>query len=67
VGDLVLKWDKSHEEKGKHTKFQSLWIKPFVVCDKIFHHTYCLKSLDGKMDSLPVSGQDLKKIFSIAI
>ena len=20
--DLVLKWDKAHEEKGKHTKFQ---------------------------------------------
>eukprot|EP00253_Pinus_taeda_P027427 PITA_27427 len=22
MGDLVLKWDKAHEEKGKHTKFQ---------------------------------------------
>ena len=22
VGDLVLKWDKAHEDKGKHTKFQ---------------------------------------------
>jgi len=22
IGDLVLKWDKSHKEKGKHTKFQ---------------------------------------------
>ena len=22
VGDLVLKWDHSHDEKGKHTKFQ---------------------------------------------
>jgi len=21
VGDLVLKWDKVHEEDGKHTKF----------------------------------------------
>jgi len=21
VGDLVLKWDKAHEDKGKHTKF----------------------------------------------
>lgn len=21
VGDLVLKWDKPHEDKGKHTKF----------------------------------------------
>ena len=22
IGDLVLKWDKAHEEKGKHSKFQ---------------------------------------------
>ena len=22
VGDLVLKWDHLHDEKGKHTKFQ---------------------------------------------
>ena len=21
IGDIVLKWDKAHEEKGKHTKF----------------------------------------------
>jgi len=21
IGDLVLKWDKTHEEKGKHLKF----------------------------------------------
>ena len=24
VGDLVLKWDHPHDEKGKHTKFQHL-------------------------------------------
>lgn len=23
IGDLVLKWDKAHEEKGKHTKLQA--------------------------------------------
>jgi hypothetical protein len=23
VGDLVLKWDKPHEGKGEHTKFQN--------------------------------------------
>eukprot|EP00253_Pinus_taeda_P018062 PITA_18062 len=31
VGDLVLKWDKSHEEKGRHTKFQRLWLGPFQI------------------------------------
>ena len=29
VGDLVLKWDKAHEDKGKQSKFQALWIGPF--------------------------------------
>ena len=29
MGDLVLKWDKAHEEKGKHTKFQKMWLGPF--------------------------------------
>jgi hypothetical protein len=24
VGDLILKWDKPHEGKGEHTKFQNL-------------------------------------------
>ena len=31
VGDLVLKWDKAHEEKGKHTKFQKFWLGPFQI------------------------------------
>lgn len=63
LGDLVLKWEKPHEEKGKHTKFQSLWIIPHLVHDKIGHHTYRLQSLDEKMDSLPINGQDLKRYF----
>ena len=29
IGDLVLKWDKAHENKGKHTKFQKMWLGPF--------------------------------------
>ena len=26
VGDLVLKWDHPLDEKGKHTKFEQLWV-----------------------------------------
>jgi hypothetical protein len=29
VGDLVLKWDRVNEPKGKHSKFQNLWLGPF--------------------------------------
>lgn len=61
VGDLVLKWDKAHEEKGKHTKFQSLWIIPFTIHEKHGHHTYHLQYLDGRIENLPINGQDLKR------
>jgi hypothetical protein len=29
VGDLVLKWDRENELKGKHSNFQNLWFEPF--------------------------------------
>lgn len=45
VGDLVLKWDKSHEDKGKHRKFQSM-IGPYTVHKKLGSHTYHLQSLE---------------------
>lgn len=64
VGDLVLKWDKEHEEKGKHTKFQRLWLGPFQVIEKIGQSTFLLQDLSGKKDSLYVNGKILKKYFS---
>jgi hypothetical protein len=31
TGDLVLKWDATRQEKGKHGKFDALWIGPFII------------------------------------
>jgi transposase InsO family protein len=31
TGDLVLKWDATRQEKGKHDKFEALWTGPFVI------------------------------------
>jgi hypothetical protein len=31
IGDLVLKWDARREAKGKHGKFDNLWLGPFQV------------------------------------
>ena len=59
VGDLVLKRDKSNEEKGKHTKFQSLWIGPYTIHEKLGPHTYNLQSLDGRIENLPNNNLDL--------
>ena len=40
VGDLILKWDHPHDTKGKHTKFQQLWIGPFQIVEKLTPSTY---------------------------
>ena len=47
VGDLVLKWDHLHDEKGNHTKFQQLWIGPFQIAEKLGPSTYKLQDLQG--------------------
>ena len=63
MGDLVLKWDKAHEEKGKHTKFQKLWLGPFQIVEVIGPSMFVLQDLAGRRDSLPVNGQILKMYF----
>ena len=54
---MVLKWDKVNEPKGKHSKFQSLWLGPFQVVENIGVGTYRLQNLRGELDALPVNGQ----------
>jgi hypothetical protein len=64
VGDLALKWDKSHEFKGKHTKFQHLWLNPFQISKKLGPTTFILKTLEEEIENLPVNGQIMKKYLS---
>jgi len=63
LGDLVLKWDKAHEKKGKHTKFQWICLGPFQIIKLIGPSTFMLQVLVGKRVSLPINGQILKKYF----
>jgi hypothetical protein len=30
-GDMVLKWDATRQEKGKHGKIDALWSGPFII------------------------------------
>ena len=53
--DLVLKWDKSHKEKGKHTKFQQMWLGLFQIVEQIGPSTFLLQDLSGKRESLHVN------------
>jgi hypothetical protein len=63
IGDLLLKWDRENEPKGKHSKFQNLWLGPFQVAEKIGVGTYLLHNLRGEPDTLLVNGQAFKQYF----
>ena len=64
VADLVLKWDKASEAKGKHSKFQKLWLGLYEIAKKIGDATYRLQSLQGDLENLPVNAFILKRYFS---
>ena len=32
-GNLVLKWDARHEDKGKHGKFDHMWKGPYQILE----------------------------------
>jgi len=38
--DLVLEWDKVHEEKGKLPKFKCLWLGQFHISGKLIPSNY---------------------------
>lgn len=41
-GDLVLKWDARREERGKHGKFDNLWLGPFSIAKVKVNNTFIL-------------------------
>jgi hypothetical protein len=42
IGDLLLKWDAPKQDKGKHAKFEALWIGPFRISETFSNNTYML-------------------------
>ena len=64
IGDLVLKWDAPRQDKGKHSKFDALWIGPFRISEVFSNNTYQLHDLQGEeVFNNPVNGHFLKKCF----
>jgi hypothetical protein len=64
MGDLVLKWDAPKQDKGKHDKFEALWIGPFKIYEVFSNNTYRLQDLKGQeVFNGPVNGHFLKKCF----
>eukprot|EP00253_Pinus_taeda_P032088 PITA_32088 len=63
VGDMVLLWDCKNEKPGKHKKFDSLWLGPYIIRDIAGPNSFHLSRLDGEPLDLPVNGQMLKLFF----
>jgi hypothetical protein len=62
LGDIVLKWDAPKQDKGKHSKFEALWIDHFKISDVFSNYTYKLQDLkDVEFFGSPVNGNFLKK------
>ena len=41
-GDMVLRSDAKKEKKGKHGKFDNLWLGPFVISKMLENNTFIL-------------------------
>ena len=64
-GELVLKWDATRKEKGKHDKFDALWAGPFVITTVQQNNTFVLQNLAGEeVAGGPFNGRFLKTYFS---
>ena len=60
MGDVVLRWDAQKDEKGKHGKFDNLWIGPFTVIKILGNNTFVLHNLSSEEIVGPVNGRFLK-------
>ena len=61
IDDLVLKWDAPHEDKGKHRKFDHMWVGPYIVVAHIGENAFILQHQYGSLlEGGPLNGRFLK-------
>ena len=59
-----MKWDAPKQDKGKHSKFEALWIGPFKISETFSTNAYKLRGLEGEeVFGSPVNGHFLKICF----
>lgn len=56
IADFVLCWDKAHERKGGHDKFDKLWLGPFQIYEILGDNSFRLKTLTGEDVPFPING-----------
>jgi hypothetical protein len=42
-------WDSTHVDRGRHSKFQKLWLVPFKIAFVLDTHSYILKDLEERL------------------
>ena len=45
VNEKVLLWDSTHVDRGRHSKFQKIWLGPFKISFVLGANSYILKDL----------------------
>jgi hypothetical protein len=60
VNEKVLLWDLTHADKGRHSKFQKLWLGPFKITFVLRTNSYILKDLQERLFSYRTNGSHLK-------
>ena len=61
--DLVLMWNARLQDKGKHGKFDPIWLGPYLIDSSWGNDSYFIKDLSGNLLELPVHGQFMKRYF----
>jgi hypothetical protein len=60
VNEKVLMWDSSHVDRGRHSKFQKLWLGPFKIAFVLGTNSYILKDLEERLFSYSTNSSHLK-------
>jgi len=63
IGQKVLFSDSTHAERGKHTKFQKLWIGPYTISSVIGQNSYLLSDQDSRLLAYTTNGSHLKPYY----
>ena len=61
--DLVLMWNARLQDKGKHGKFDPIWLGPYLVDSLWGDDSYFFKELSGNLLELLVHGKFMKRYF----
>ena len=52
--DMVLMWNARLEDKGKHGKFDPIWLGPYLIDSNWRDYSYLLRELSGGILELPI-------------